>query len=357
MTLSRTNYSATFRLFAIRILRRPKLMVNHYMPKLTASYPDLSADVSSDERLPMREVVRLTGVNPVTLRAWERRYGLIQPLRTEGGHRLYSQQDVATIRNIIAWTERGIAVSKVGELLERNRSLSTSTPRVGEASGELMSPGKDPLLAEQQSHLLQAIATFDESRMEQLYALLSSTGTLSCRFERVLMPVWYELLHQNGFGQRSQWLFYDTFLRTRILQQLYREKPPAQSVLVAALPEQCQELEVLVTGLLLSGREWSDREFNVKVLGPGQPLDELPLVCQAIKPRALVLWTPAPVTAAQRQQLERLVLAIDCPLALAGVGAELSADALRGTPIACLGQPAALMLQRLRQFIDARLDT
>src|SRR5690554_85951 len=128
------------------------------MPKLTASYPDLPddvssderlpmrevvrltgvnpvtlrawVDVSSDERLPMREVVRLTGVNPVTLRAWERRYGLIQPLRTEGGHRLYSQQDVATIRSIIAWTERGIAVSKVGELLERKRSLSTSTPRV-----------------------------------------------------------------------------------------------------------------------------------------------------------------------------------------------------------------------------------
>ena len=76
--------------------------------------PDAEAQL-----LPIREVVRLTGVNPVTLRAWERRYGLIQPLRTEGGHRLYSPADVEAIRSILTWTERGVAVSKVAQLLER----------------------------------------------------------------------------------------------------------------------------------------------------------------------------------------------------------------------------------------------
>ena len=54
------------------------------------------------ELFPIREVSRLTGVNPVTLRAWERRYGLIRPTRTDSGHRLYSMADVEAVRSILA---------------------------------------------------------------------------------------------------------------------------------------------------------------------------------------------------------------------------------------------------------------
>src|SRR5690554_3164455 len=133
------------------------------MPELTVPSPDLSDEVNSGELLPIRDVVRLTGVNPVTLRAWERRYGLIQPLRTEGGHRLYSQQDVATIRDIMSWTERGIAVSKVGELLERSRSLAADAAQVARASGEQAAAGEDLALLEWKNNLLQAVAAFDES--------------------------------------------------------------------------------------------------------------------------------------------------------------------------------------------------
>ncbi len=40
------------------------------------------------------EFARLCGINATTLRAWQRRYGLLKPLRTDGGHRLYSDDDV-----------------------------------------------------------------------------------------------------------------------------------------------------------------------------------------------------------------------------------------------------------------------
>ena len=52
--------------------------------------------------LPIRTVSILTGVNAVTIRAWERRYGLITPQRTPKGHRLYTHQDVERIRQIVA---------------------------------------------------------------------------------------------------------------------------------------------------------------------------------------------------------------------------------------------------------------
>ncbi|MEJ2764880.1 MerR family transcriptional regulator [Photobacterium sp. MCCC 1A19761] len=65
----------------------------------------------------IKEVSELTGVNAVTLRAWQRRYGLLNPMRTEQGHRLYSQTDIETIRQIVAWLEKGVAISKVRPLL------------------------------------------------------------------------------------------------------------------------------------------------------------------------------------------------------------------------------------------------
>src|SRR5690606_18605331 len=75
--------------------------------------------LQQEELFPIREVSRLTGINPVTLRAWERRYGLIQPTRTESGHRLYSQSDIEDVRSILGWIERGVAVSKVGKILAK----------------------------------------------------------------------------------------------------------------------------------------------------------------------------------------------------------------------------------------------
>ncbi|MDD1779636.1 MerR family transcriptional regulator [Enterovibrio sp. ZSDZ35] len=68
--------------------------------------------------LTIGEVSDLTGVNSVTLRAWQRRYGLLKPQRTPKGHRLYTSGDVSRIRDILNWLDKGVAVSQVKALLE-----------------------------------------------------------------------------------------------------------------------------------------------------------------------------------------------------------------------------------------------
>ena len=67
---------------------------------------------------PIREVARITGVNAVTLRAWERRYSLIVPHRTAKGHRLYSPDQILRIKHILTWLNRGVSVSQVMPLLD-----------------------------------------------------------------------------------------------------------------------------------------------------------------------------------------------------------------------------------------------
>src|SRR5690606_32777803 len=63
------------------------------------------------------EVAQLCDVNPVTLRAWQRRYDLLTPQRTDGGHRLFNDADIDRIREIKRWIDSGVQVGKVKTLL------------------------------------------------------------------------------------------------------------------------------------------------------------------------------------------------------------------------------------------------
>ncbi|GLT18015.1 helix-turn-helix-type transcriptional regulator [Vibrio zhanjiangensis] len=70
----------------------------------------------------IREISEITGVKPVTLRAWQRRYSLIEPERTSKGHRLYTQEHIDLIDKIQAWLNKGVSIGKVKALMESGNS-------------------------------------------------------------------------------------------------------------------------------------------------------------------------------------------------------------------------------------------
>lgn len=78
----------------------------------------------------MKVVVQETGIKPDTLRAWERRYGLPDPQRTAGGHRLYSQYDIDLLKWLLARLDEGMSISHAVTMWR-----------------QLEVDGKDPLLA------------------------------------------------------------------------------------------------------------------------------------------------------------------------------------------------------------------
>ncbi len=303
--------------------------------------------VPQDELFPIREVARLTGINPVTLRAWERRYGLIQPTRTESGHRLYSMHDVEAVREILGWIERGVAVSKVGKIMAKNRA----------AQVQVKAPLDDPQQGEYgqwRDQLKLAVSAFDEELLERLYGQIFSSYALPVVFQDIFLPFWKQLLQvRDDFGQTSEWLFLDGFLRARITQRLLLQRAgQSRQLLLTAFNEQCRELELLVAALML-GHD----QIGVRLLGPGAPLEELTLVCEKLQPVALVVFSNHAPTAELPKRLQRLALTLDCPLMLAGDAADLAQDRLSGSPVACLGNDGRLMQKRLRQFLSGRLDT
>jgi DNA-binding transcriptional MerR regulator len=319
------------------------------MPALTEIAPVVlrTHALHGDELFPIREVARLTGINPVTLRAWERRYGLIQPTRTESGHRLYSLADIDKVRSILNWIERGVAVSKVGKILAKTEPLQALSKIIPD---DLVLA--DYALWQEQVHA--AVRVFDDVQLDQVYGQIFSSYSQSVVFQDILMPLWKLLLQrQDRFGQTSEWLFFDGFLRARVLQRLLlmRSLQPRR-VIISALAGQCRELELLVAALFLS-----TNEMGVRLLTIGQPFDELMLVCEKIKPQALVLFSnhaPAPELP---RRLNRLALSLDCQVLLAGDASDLAEESLAGSSIGCLGNEGMEMRQRLKQFLAGKLDT
>jgi MerR family transcriptional regulator, light-induced transcriptional regulator len=319
------------------------------MPVITAPLDsNLHLDTpDSDELFPIREVSRLTGINPVTLRAWERRYGLIQPTRTESGHRLYSKADIETVNRILGWIERGVAVSKVGKILARDDQQA-------EAIRAERDSVEESELPQWRARLLLAVKAFDDRQLESLYGQILATYPLNVAFQEILMPLWNELLrHQGRFGQASEWLFFDAFLRIHAFQRLQAATlSPAPRVLLSAIPGECRKLELLVAALLMS----SD-DLVVKVLGMGQPFDELTLVCEKTHPQALIIFSNHSHNVDLAGRLNRLALTLDCPLFLAGAVSDLAQSALAGSSIGCLGSEGRQMQRRLQQFLSGNLDT
>ncbi|MBI6948985.1 MULTISPECIES: MerR family transcriptional regulator [Pseudomonas] len=319
------------------------------MAVITDADPASQASVAleREELFPIREVSRLTGVNPVTLRAWERRYGLIQPTRTESGHRLYSMTEIERVRSIVDWIDRGVAVSKVGKILAKTEPLKVLAHIIPD---DLVQAD----YAQWQQQVQVAVSAFDDRALDQVYNQIFSSYSLSVVFQDILMPLWLQMLQrQDAFGQTSEWLFFDGFLRARVLQRIValRGAQP-RKVIVSALAGQCRELELLVAALFLSGND-----AGVRVLTTGQPFDELALVCERIKPQALVLFSNHAPTADLPRRLNRLALSLDCQVMLAGDTADLAQDSLAGSSIGCLGNEGATMRQRMTQFLAGTLDT
>lgn len=115
--------------------------------------------MASDAKYPIREVSRLTGINPVTLRAWQRRYGLLQPARTEKGHRLYSDADIALIRQILDWLEQGVSIGQVKGLLDEPNPVAVGS-NWEQAQAQLMEATVQLNLGRLETHLLELTSLY-----------------------------------------------------------------------------------------------------------------------------------------------------------------------------------------------------
>jgi len=260
--------------------------------------------------MPIRDVARITGVNAVTLRAWERRYGLIVPHRTPKGHRLYSDEHVAHIQAILTWLNRGVSVSQVKGLLRSNQ------PAFAEASSQWET---------KRQQLQEAICNLSERRLDDCFNSELALYPPNTLCEQLLLPLLeeLELRWRNQFGAQAERVFFYSWLRSKLGARLYHNNrqhngAPLLLINVSDLP--------MAAGMWLTAWLASNAGVTVEVFDWPLPPPELALAVEHIQPRALLLYSSQ---ALNSTHLQRLLGGYDCPCLLVGQVVQIHADELK----------------------------
>jgi DNA-binding transcriptional MerR regulator len=261
------------------------------------------------------ELSRRSGVSPELLRAWERRYGLLRPARSDGGFRLYSAQDERRVAAMRANLDRGLSAAEAARL-----ALTEPAPE------PVAADGGGPAIARGARELRDALDVLDETAahaaLDRMLASLSVATVLS----DVVLPYLHELGERWETGEISvgQEHFASNLLRGRLLG-LARgwDGGAGPRALLACPPGELHDLGLIAFGLSLRGRGW-----RITYLGADTPLATLRDLSDALQPDAVVLAaTSEERFAAERAALR--ALADRAPLWLAGSG--VTAELARAT--------------------------
>ncbi len=233
--------------------------------------------------LPIRTISTLTGVNARTLRAWERRYDLVRPLRTPKGHRLYTHQDVERIRRVLALVERGIRIGRVRDLLDADAAAREQTGA--------FNPWRDYL-----DRMAAAIARFDEPELDRIYDEALSIRPIDQITRQLLLPLLVQLGErwQDIPGAIAEEHFFAMHLRSKLGARLQHRTRHAKGprVLAACAPGEQHEI-----GLLLFALEAQAQGLRPVLLGADTPLEDVAIAQQRATCDAVVISSsvdPAP---------------------------------------------------------------
>lgn len=224
---------------------------------------------------PISTVSSLTGVNSVTLRAWERRYGLITPTRTQSGHRLYSESDVEHIKAILQLLDEGIAISRVKEALRIvNGETDAATPAHW---------------FDYQQEMLDGIHQFDEGVLDNVYNEAMSLYPVHVVTKQLLLPLLEKLgqTWMNSDTGVAEEHFFSTFMRNKLGARFHHRNLQNKNgplLIAACLPGEQHEF-----GLLLFCLNAHERGYRIILLGSDMPLNQLASVAKRTRAEGIVL--------------------------------------------------------------------
>jgi DNA-binding transcriptional MerR regulator len=253
------------------------------------------------------QLAKRTGVSPELLRAWEQRYGLLQPTRTAGGFRLYSTADEARVQRMQSLVSGGLAAAQAARLVLRGgepepRTDSGSAAPLEEAAGDLTA----------------ALDGLDEQAANTALDRLFSAYTVETVLQDVVLPYLHRLGERWEAGEVSvaHEHFASNLLRGRLLglaQGWGQGRGPL--AILACVPGEHHELGLLVFGVALRRRGW-----RITYLGTDSPIGAVADLSRSLQPTVVVLLSITPQGfldhAPEIEQLAKQV-----PVMIAGTGA------------------------------------
>ncbi len=251
------------------------------------------------------ELSRRLGVSDHVLRAWESRYGLLRPVRSAGGFRLYSDSDARRVRRMQAHIARGLSAAEAAQaVLEEDNGVRVS-PTPSTAS-------------ELSDDLRTALDAFDEPGAQAVLDRLVSDLSLTTALRDAVLPFLAELGQrwERGTVSVAQEHFASNVIRGRLagLARGWGNGHGPHAVL-ACPPGEHHDLALMMFGIVLHRIGW-----RIDYLGIDTPVEELTGTVDARQPDLVVLAATLPETL-EPLTAQLTALAGRAPLALAGPGA------------------------------------
>jgi DNA-binding transcriptional MerR regulator len=222
------------------------------------------------------ELSRRSGVSPELLRAWERRYGLLRPERSDGGFRLYTARDEQRVASMRANLERGLSAAQAARLALAEPEEDVAVAGAGA-----------PPLERGADELREALDALDETRahaaLDRMLAALSVQAVLG----EVVLPYLHELGERWERGEVTvgQEHFASNVLRGRLLGLARGWDGGAGPRALLACPSgELHDLGLIAFGLALRERGW-----RITYLGPNTPLPTVAETAGELAPAAVVL--------------------------------------------------------------------
>lgn len=277
----------------------------------------------SRPRHPIRVVADRTGLTPSTLRAWERRYAVVDPGRSEGGQRLYSDDDVDRLLLLRRVTEAGRAISSVSELSTRQLEGMAAEDKAALA----VRPGTDTNGGEPSRNrlddALSAVEDLDPSRLEQVLR----REVVLLGGERFLDELVAPLLREIGTRWRGGTLRpAHEHAAVAVIKQVVgwmleraRQGTTGRKLVVGTLSGEKHELGALLAATVAAMEGW-----QVVFLGQDLPGEEIALTVRSVDAAAVGVSIINPVDIeGMPEQLRRLMaeLPAGIPVMLGGAAA------------------------------------
>jgi methanogenic corrinoid protein MtbC1 len=314
-------------------------------------------EISKSPNFNLKVVLNETGIKPDTLRAWERRYGLPMPERSGGGHRLYSQYDIETIKWLMMRLEEGLRINRAVKLW-RSIEASGQDPLVempveeDKGSAVPLEPVSGTALEDMRLGWIEACKAFDEKRAE----LILAQAFASYPVETVCVEILRKGLSQIG----SQWYEGDVTVQQehfasgqaiRKLNVLLAAAPPPTrggTILVACPPIEDHVFPPLMISLFLRRRGW-----NVIYLGANVPLDHLDDAIKVASPDLVILTAMQLYTAANLKQVAQFLTDKGVPLGYGGLIFTLLPSLVESMPGYYLGDSLDQVVQVVERVLSS----
>jgi MerR family transcriptional regulator, light-induced transcriptional regulator len=267
------------------------------------------------------QLAKRTGVSPELLRAWEQRYGLLQPTRTPGGFRLYSAADEARVQHMQTLVSGGLAAAQAAGL------VLSREPAPGMASASAT------ILDQEAGNLSASLDRLDEQAANTALDRLFSAYTVETVLQDVVLPYLHRLGERWETGEVSvaQEHFASNLLRGRLLglaQGWGQGHGPG--AILACLPGEQHELGLLAFGVALRRRGW-----RITYLGTNSPIGAVADIARSLAPAVVILLSINPGNFLDHAH-EIKQLANQVPVLIAGTGA--TPEAARQTQTHVLDQ-------------------